>query len=563
MAAQPASQYRKILESNSVLWNPESPVVIERLRLQYDRLYGTNVLQLTIRNVTQLNIYGLSIKIIMKTESGTLIDQDVAYNYYGMEVEPNKYFGADEDIVVEKEAMQFEIHVFRAELGDGQTYRGDAKLAPMPVPQAVESFGEYTDAFVERLTAQQPKIKIICAPEKKDTWWRCVCQRIYPNSMTECPYCKIEAETLLNIVPTLKKEQKMKELEEAQREKKRREEEDRQRKEEEERLQKEKEEREAAERAEVERREEEARLRREEAEAEMKSIEARRKKILSIVIPSVAGALLIALFCIFLLPEMLTKLRPEQTTEAPSSAPTTEEPVTEEPTTEPTTESTEAPTTEEPTTEPTRPVTDDRLPIVVLGEDLSMSGERTMWRLFGVTEEELGKHDTVLVSSANATRCLGYVYGPSNMESTAISGMLVIPAAEGTGLDITMYNISYCSEQMYAEMLGELGFTDAKVIVAAPDNATGSTAMTGLKILAGQLSDDSGDVVGYAVSRVAMNVRTGPGVDYSLYQSIPAGTVISVLEVLENGWYRIVWENAPEGYAYTSNSDGKYYSFGQ
>jgi len=558
MATQ-ASQYRKIMESNSVLWNPESPVIIEKMILQYDRLYGTNVLQLTFRNVSELNIYGLSIKIIMKTESGTVIDENVAYNYYGMEVEPHKYFGATEDIVVEKEAAQFEIHVFRAELGDGQNYRGDAKLAPMPYPQPVESFGEFTAPFVERLTAQQPKIKIICAPEKKDNWWRCVCQRIYPDSVKECPYCKIDAETVLSIIPNLKKEQKMRELEAAQKEKQRREEEERKKKEEEERLQKEREEREAAEKAEIARREEEARIKREEAEAEMRRIEAKRKKILSIVIPSAVGALLIALFCIFLLPEVLTSLKPEKTTEAPSEATSSTEVSTEPTTEEPTT--TEAPT--EPTTQETKPVTDDRLPIVVLGEDLSMSGERTMWRLFGITEEELGRHDTVLVSRANAMRCLGYVYGNSNMESEAISGMLVIPTAEGSGLDVTMYNISYCSEQMYADMLGELGFTDAKVIVAAPDEASGSTAMTGLKILAGQLSSDTGEVAGYAVSRMAMNVRSGPSVDYPVYRSIPAGTVISVLEELENGWYCIVWEEAPDGYAFTSNLDGKFYSFGQ
>lgn len=551
-----ASQYRKILESSQVLWHPESPALLEKLKLQYDRIYGTNVLQLTFRNVSELYIYGLSVKIFMKNDSGEVIDEEMTYNYYGMEIEPGKSFGADNDIVVEKEASQFEITVIRAELGDGEIFRGNARLSQMPDPLEISSLGEFAEPFTAKMLEQKPKLKILCAPEKKDTWWRCVCQRIYPNSAEACPYCKIDADAMFSILSDLKKEQRAKKLEEMQREKKRLEEEERKRREEEERLEREREEREARERAEIERREEEARIKREEAEAELRRIEAKKKKIISIVLSAVAVLLLLSFF-IFLLPGMIERLKPAETSEATEIG-SSEESV------ETTSVSTEAPETEAESSEEstTEEIADEeKLPIVILGEDLSLSGERTMWRLFGVTEEEIGKHDTVLVSQANAMRCLGYVYGNSNMETEAISGMLVIPAAEGSGIDITMYNISYCSEEMYIDMLGELGFTDAKVIVAAPDNASGSTAMTGLKILAGQLSDDTGEVAGYAVSRMAMNVRSGPGVDYTVYRSIPAGTVISVLEVLENGWFRIVWEEAPEGFAYTSNLDGKFYSF--
>jgi len=564
-----ATQYRKIMEYNNVLWNPESPALIEKMKLQYDRVYGANVLQITFRNVGDLNIYGLTVKVTMKTDSGMAFGEDLVFNYYGMEIEPNQTFGADRDIPVEKDAVQFEVSVTRADLGDGEFYRGDAKMGPMPAPLPVDSLGEFAEGFTERLTKLQPKAKILCAPEKKDNYWRCVCTRYYLNTIDACPFCKVNADDLLSIVPTLKREQRQRELEAARLEKERLAEEERKRQEEEkarlaeeERLRKEREAREEEERIarekqleeerlERERREEDARVMREEAEAEMRRAEARKKKILSIVIPSMVGLVLLSLFCIFLMPKVIEKIKPEPTTAAPeisTEAPTVEEPTTEAP------------------TEPTEPTTEDAeeefLPIVVLGEDLSLAGERTMWRLFGTTEEELGKHDTVLVSAANATRCLGYVYGPSNMEKEAISGMLVIPAEEGSGIDVTLYNISYCSADMYADMLKELGFTDAKVIVAAPDNASGSTAMTGLKILAGQLSAETGDVVGYAVSRMAMNVRSGPSVDYPIYQSIPAGTVISVLEVLENGWFRIVWEGAADGVAYTSNFDGKFYSFG-
>lgn len=71
----------------------------------------------------------------------------------------------------------------------------------------------------------------------------------------------------------------------------------------------------------------------------------------------------------------------------------------------------------------------------------------------------------------------------------------------------------------------------------------------------------SGKGIGTATAKTAMNVRTGPGTSYSTCGSVKKGVAVEVLEVLSSGWYKIVWPGASCGYAYTSNSGGKYYSY--
>lgn len=71
----------------------------------------------------------------------------------------------------------------------------------------------------------------------------------------------------------------------------------------------------------------------------------------------------------------------------------------------------------------------------------------------------------------------------------------------------------------------------------------------------------SGKGVGTAVAKAAMNIRSGAGTTYSSYGTISKGTAVEVLEVLSNGWYKIVWPGASCGYAYTSNKNGAYYTY--
>lgn len=70
-----------------------------------------------------------------------------------------------------------------------------------------------------------------------------------------------------------------------------------------------------------------------------------------------------------------------------------------------------------------------------------------------------------------------------------------------------------------------------------------------------------GKGIGKAVAKSDMKIRSGAGTNYSVLGTIKKGTSLEVLEVLSNGWYKIVWEKASCGYAYTSNRNNQYYTF--
>ena len=67
--------------------------------------------------------------------------------------------------------------------------------------------------------------------------------------------------------------------------------------------------------------------------------------------------------------------------------------------------------------------------------------------------------------------------------------------------------------------------------------------------------------IGFAVSYGAMNVRKAPNTNGSIIGSISGGTTVEVLEITADNWYKIVWDNASEGYAYVSNRENKYFKY--
>lgn len=73
--------------------------------------------------------------------------------------------------------------------------------------------------------------------------------------------------------------------------------------------------------------------------------------------------------------------------------------------------------------------------------------------------------------------------------------------------------------------------------------------------------DLSGTGVGKAQALTEMNLRAEANTTSVIYTSIKKGTTIEVLEVLANGWYKVVYKESSNGYAYTSNTTGKYYTY--
>ncbi|MBO7535683.1 MAG: SH3 domain-containing protein, partial [Bacilli bacterium] len=71
----------------------------------------------------------------------------------------------------------------------------------------------------------------------------------------------------------------------------------------------------------------------------------------------------------------------------------------------------------------------------------------------------------------------------------------------------------------------------------------------------------AGKGIGTAVALANMNIRAGASTTYKTYTTLKKGTTVEVLEILSNGWYKIVYSGASVGYAYTCNTNNKYWKY--
>lgn len=223
------------------------------------------------------------------------------------------------------------------------------------------------------------------------------------------------------------------------------------------------------------------------------------------------GALLLAILLLAALPatalaedgETGTGIAPEENTQAASATPNTEEaentpvadttepaqntpggtastsePAQETPTPVTTATPTETPepATPEPSVEPS-PAEQPANQRVTMGADLTEVQRAAVYRDFGIEE---GSVRELTVTNAEERAYLEGLVPDRKIGSVALSCIYITTLDPGAGLDITIYNINYCTEQMYVNALTTAGITDAKVIVSAPFPVSGTGALTGV-----------------------------------------------------------------------------------
>lgn len=113
----------------------------------------------------------------------------------------------------------------------------------------------------------------------------------------------------------------------------------------------------------------------------------------------------------------------------------------------------------------------------VIGADLSQEQTAAVYELFGVS-----RGDVIELSVNNAEEreyLEGYV-SESLIGTRSISCVYVELLGEGSGMDVTTSNISWCTGEMYMSALATAGITDARIIVAAPFEVSGTAALTGV-----------------------------------------------------------------------------------
>lgn len=78
---------------------------------------------------------------------------------------------------------------------------------------------------------------------------------------------------------------------------------------------------------------------------------------------------------------------------------------------------------------------------------------------------------------------------------------------------------------------------------------------------AGENVSYKGKGIGSAVAKSTMNIRSGADTTYDIVGTVKKGASVEVLEVMSNGWYKVVCESATTGFGYTSNRNNAYYTY--
>lgn len=113
----------------------------------------------------------------------------------------------------------------------------------------------------------------------------------------------------------------------------------------------------------------------------------------------------------------------------------------------------------------------------VIGADLSDEQVDGVYTVFGV---ERGSVREIKVTNAEERQYLeGYV-DDAKIGTRSISCVYLKLTDEGSGMNISTGNITWCTPEMYIGALATAGITDADIIVAAPFEVSGTAALTGI-----------------------------------------------------------------------------------
>lgn len=139
---------------------------------------------------------------------------------------------------------------------------------------------------------------------------------------------------------------------------------------------------------------------------------------------------------------------------------------------------------------------DDTQSRAVIGADLTPEQVTQVYATFGVQQGSVAQ---LTMTNAEERQYLeGYV-DSAIIGTRSISCVYVELLGEGAGMNVTTSNITWCTPEMYISALATAGITDARIIVAAPFEVSGTAALTGIykayEDMTGQKLDDIAKLV--------------------------------------------------------------------
>lgn len=134
--------------------------------------------------------------------------------------------------------------------------------------------------------------------------------------------------------------------------------------------------------------------------------------------------------------------------------------------------------------------------VVSIGKDLNVEQRVQIMNLLGADESDR----IIEVTNEEERKYLGNYVDSKVLGTRAISSSYVQKLKPGKGIIVETYNITWVTKDMLINALATAGVKDAKVVVAAPFNVSGTAALTG--VLKG-FEDVTGEVISEEEKQVA------------------------------------------------------------
>ena len=115
--------------------------------------------------------------------------------------------------------------------------------------------------------------------------------------------------------------------------------------------------------------------------------------------------------------------------------------------------------------------------VVSLGADLTPQQEREILEFFGVDEKDV---KIIRVTNQEMRQYLSGLVPEKQLGTTAYSSAHITLVPRGKGISVKTYNIAWVTKEMYANVMVTAGIEDADVVVTAPFQVSGASALTGI-----------------------------------------------------------------------------------
>ena len=153
----------------------------------------------------------------------------------------------------------------------------------------------------------------------------------------------------------------------------------------------------------------------------------------------------------------------------------------------------------------------------VIGANLTEEQISAVYSNFGVKRGDVTE---LRVTNADERKYLeGYVED-SVIGTNSISCVYIEVLEAGEGLDVTTSNINWCTSQMYVSALATAGITDAKIIVAAPFEVSGTAALTGVYMAYEDITGETLDETAKLVSTQELTLTAELAEQIGSYDSV-------------------------------------------